>query len=654
MRRLYYYFFFLLTITSCSDPVEPSVKPTPPQVEKVIPPGSRKVTIKVDSKYNFNNVNGYSFTDSTSINSDPSLIVPNNGATMLYFTDKASGNLLATVRVDSSMAEVEVNATSVSISLFELIPTYGELTPNQQREFEANAITTDAFKSLVAVVDGLLQNRSQIYSTDPKFVKSLSDLNKIIITSYLADSQEGGRIRQGPNPGDPATWILQDENVIDNQVHSYVDVLLISDNKSKSGNFIMGPRPFKPGFHERKGLSNNDDGYYELRLTQNTNDAELKNGVAATEKVLSIVLGAALDKYLKANGAGCREEIVNKVGIALNGILIQAKTTPTGADEVQEAMFDAAFGISKDVLTSEKCIAGIAVTAFIARAIAFKAHWVTTTIIVLWNTSDVVQVSNLIEAFLLPIEHTVSIQLHHGAIIPGQFTMLPAIELKEEYKAEEQVPIQVSLKELTKGTIPFENRLLSVNWIVEEGNGKITNQTKTITIDERTGSVDGEEWFGSALWTLPSSSGTFKASVEILDKNKKHIEGSPIVFTTKTTNLNIIGKWQVNVTGKLFNNQGVLLETYSEDELHHLEFIDSNQMLFYYYDGQMKEIIDRGTYSLDSQNNLLTITGVLEDDWNGRYKISNYTPSGFVMKTVDKINEDTNGEYYEIEMKVKK
>ena len=536
MRKLHLHILLLLILsfTSCLEEQEPDFNPlkeTKPYVkEKPVTEGKRKVNIKVDTKYDFSNVRGYSFVDLTALKDNPSLIVPNISPSMLYFMD--GDNLVATVLVDSSATEVEVNATNVAISLFDGMPAYIELTDEQRREFMAKAISTEPFKFLVNAVDNSMQTKGQLFSEEPGFADAYSKLNRLILTTYFGEAIIGGRVSEGPDPKDEGTWINQLHDLFENQLHSYVRVIMESEKPTKTkSTSIMDPRPYLDGQTEL-GISKMPDGYYDIKIRQDDDEVNKKNAASAAEKALGLVLGVALDKYLK--GSGCYTKMYGKVSLTVALLLGKAKSnndiTPK---EVLEEMRNSTVGIVKDILTEQECLQylGGATIALLTRVIAFK-HPVSAAIVLSWNATDCIQLWNYLEGWLEPISLDFEVQFHHGAIIPGGLELRRGLDLNEKYAPSDTVLLEIEFHQISEWSINIEREGININWIVEDGNGTIANESNITSVQSGLSSEDFGIGFGSAVWTLPAISGKYEVNVEVLDKDNNHIIGSPVTFST--------------------------------------------------------------------------------------------------------------------------
>lgn len=522
MNKFYsvFFIFLVLFLTTCQKPDhDDSVTPVnPPINEKPIPEGSRMVEVMVEGNYDLSQAIGTTVLDSVSMKSEaPKLIVPKGYSSVVYFLDEETNDVLAVVRADSLGSEININAESVANALYDLLPAYHDLSSEMQKKFETEVISTEAYKNFISTVDDLLKNNRPVYSTDPIFLKQLRELNLFIIASYFNDiPSKAERVKMG-NPGDIKSWLKKDENLIENQVYSYVQVDLTRESGLKN-TYLMDQRPYTFG-QTTQSLSALNDDYYNVVITQSSDEVILRNQKAAVSKIVS----TALSQVFGVNNpnADCYKNISLAIEAEVLGILVgEVSKTDQPTQIVSSMLAGAANAIGATLGSSSTCIAKL-----LFKAIISKLNWASKAYELVWLGTDIVQIAGFISALHDPVELSESMQIYNGKLIPGQVSFLAKGVLKEEHLAEESAIV--------------ESELLVDHFYDEVEKSGFQVKWKVADSDSDQGIVSPSMSSTSAIgvantnWTMPTEGGRKVVMMaEILDKEGDHLHGSPITFST--------------------------------------------------------------------------------------------------------------------------
>lgn len=118
--------------------------------------------------------------------------------------------------------------------------------------------------------------------------------------------------------------------------------------------------------------------------------------------------------------------------------------------------------------------------------------------------------------------------------------------------------------------------------------------------------------------------------------------------------INIVKKWAVEkVIYKSYNLSGVLLSEFNDTEISHLEFTADNKALFYYIEPSPGLDPDTGSYTFDKPTQIVSISNTLEEEFNYKFKISNYSAAGLTLTTSETILDNNDTEKLVIEITLK-
>ena len=527
MRKLHLHILLLLILsfTSCLEEQEPDLNPL--KETKPYFKGTRKINLIVDEAYDLSNTKAHSIVDSVSMNeNDKSINVLEAFETTVFFIDDASGEVMAVVQTDTVAANVLVNAKSVTEGLFDMIPAYHSLTIEQQREFKADIMNTDAYKAFLAIIDGYLKNRKPIYSTEPDYIKQVIVLNSYILTNYMKDyNLEGGRVKGGRikagEADDFTKWLTRESGAtLGNQVHSYVYAEFSPLNEDKTVTTILEPKPVYLRLGYKVALSELGlfDDCYTVKLNQTHNSAKSKNQLALATGVTGLFLNAVFGRVGSESANDCIAAIagviVSDVGTTVMGAAnssledILIKTIQTGVKAIEAG----ASNNGCKILALDKKRLG--------KILFSKASVWITVIEAGISATEFVSLIPYVVSIIYPVDLTEIVQLHEGKLKEACVKVERDSTLKENYISGETIYPGIKLIPQSQYA-EWEKSDFEVNWVVEAGNGKVNLPTSST-------SLEGKATVG---WTLPDNiSGEVSLKAEIKDKEGDHLEGSPISF----------------------------------------------------------------------------------------------------------------------------
>lgn len=521
------FLFLLVFATSCKDdaPDDITTDPADPK-EKLIPAGSRKVTITVDPRYDLSNTIVYGFKDSVSMTAtDKALAVPNGSRDYAIFWDKITEDIVAVVSIDSLSNEVVVNAQTVTAAMHDLIPNYLSLSESSRKDFDATALKLPEYNRLVIIVDELLTNKQSIYSTDEKFIEQLLLLNSHITEKYfekLAD--EGGRIASDK---DIKLWLVKNTSPgVTNQVYSHVDATFtpsLIDVGPDPMTYAVKPRPLttKPELNRPTSIPLKD-GYYEVELSQKTPQAQSNNEKAFIEGTVKVFFGAlGLAKLTGSELQKCQGALTLSI---VKDLSMNIVSPPTDWKSGALAVVKIGVNSFEKFIKTESCSKVFINPDILLHTVIGHSNVYSAAI---KKANLAIEIAELgpwiVGRWIDPIEYNTQMQVHYGEVIPGTigFTMSEEGKLLESYEAGKKITPGVQAKILSKyDDIVFDDYQFDVDWVVESGHGTITLRT-------------GLDHLGrsAATWTLPQTEGQYKATARVTNLISK-LMGSPIIFET--------------------------------------------------------------------------------------------------------------------------
>ena len=527
-RTCHHAVIFLIWLSfSCQDkPIDPKVPENTPDSpiapEKDAIPGTTKQAITIDQQYDLSNTHAASFIDSISMEyQNPSLLVSDSDTSVAFFLKNGTNEVMAVVRTIPKGGELVVNARTVTEGLYDLLPAYHSLRSEQQTEFETVVVQTDEYKSFLALVDERLKSKKPVYELDPSYLTELRKLNLFITRTYFKDvdgGSEGGGGRISGEPEDISSWLIQENNTIENQFYSYVDVFLSSATPGESRELLMEPRNY---FLSATGhnISLFPDSYYSVRITQVTDQARQENLAGAVSKGVGMAVSVLIGVNVPGPGS-CVGELIE----ALTGDLADLYTAGalnTTPEEDLSNLFNIAGNAFQTVVSEEKCYGQLFSKAVLSRINVFTYYWQ-----IGWIASDAVQLGYLLKGLRNVKELSTDVQVYQGKLIMGQAAFAALGELKESYNAKEVVTVSVGTT-----TVPLESlldrSLFKVEWVPDILSG---------TVSPALGQTD-KDGQAKAQWTLPSEElpGGAQLVANIKDKEGDHLKGSPVTFDTKVS-----------------------------------------------------------------------------------------------------------------------
>ncbi len=537
---LYLLFFLVLFSFSCEkEDIDPVFEEKDNPKEKEIPEGSRKVSIKIDSKYDFKNTIAYGLSDSVSMSAlDKSLAVRKEHGDFVMFIDKDSEHILAVAFVDSSSTELNLSATTVAAALQDLIPSYLSLPKDIREEFNSDATTIQEYKDFINIVDEILVKKEKIYSVEEKFIVQLDKINQYILNKYSSNNNnEGGRLEfdQGIKH-----WLVKEKSPeIANPVYSHVDAKFIPVLRDKGlPDVIVEVKPNRPIYKLQENIPDGSvftstitpvslkDGYYQIQLSQNPGPALEKNIGEAVSTFVNLAVGLYLDKEFgeAPERLACMQDIILpiKAGI-VSSLPSLTKDWKSASSELVSIGGD----VLIDNLTSSSCMkAALSAVSLnkLALMVADKLNVYKLQIKIAKGLLDTYEICLWVAGIVVPIKHTALMQVHYGKVIPGTIGFMESEEgeLLESYEPGKNIIPGVKAQILSSyDEIVFAHFDFNVDWVVEEGHGTISEKT-------------GLDHLGRSptSWTLPQVKGDYKATASIINRSG-NLLGSPVKFETK-------------------------------------------------------------------------------------------------------------------------
>ena len=302
-------FFMGILVISCVDHQEDPTQDT----EKTIPPGSREVQVNIDSKYDLSNTIAYGISDTLDMSASRLSLISSSGEKdIVYFVDKNSKKIKAVATLLPSENELNINATTVTAALHDIIPSYLSLSPDDRTKFNQSASSLPEYQNLMTRVDALLAGGEGIYTPSDGYVADLRAVSSYISKNYtMANKSSGAAARTTTQ--NLAYWIKEGPPFrIANQSYTSVNARLTPVAGGSNSNYLMNPRPLTFDYSQESITEINAiNGEYYLNLSQSANGAREKNEYAFANNILAMSLGESFFNRINGDGAeACADAIM--------------------------------------------------------------------------------------------------------------------------------------------------------------------------------------------------------------------------------------------------------------------------------------------------------------------------------------------------------
>lgn len=545
MRKQYLYSPILFLVLVSCDPTE-----TEDPIINYRPAGSKEISLIIDSEYNFKEYKAHTIIDSANLkNPADKLYAPKGLNSSIFFTNPISREIVAQINIDTLNSVYTVNKETVSRALLSLVPNYGALSPEQKNQFGKDSNSAQKFSEFTLIVDSILKKGDSIYSTSDDFVQKLVELNELILKIYYKDYQPDARIKS--DKGDFSLWLKEDGGAtLSNLRESFVFAEFTS-----LGNSDTYKKVLNPGESYKLSTIGITDNCYSVNLNQSNLEAKQKNQVALATNVISMFFDQIFG-VIKGEGRNdCIGTIAGSVITEMTAGVLDVSTN--GISSVLTSISKIGTKAIQTGGTSGSCLKYALNSAIISKALFSQLNVFSKFVSVANNAYSVIQMTPFVIS-LTPLSVNISevIQLYNGKLIQACVGGTNASTFKEIYSSGSKIyPI---VKMVHKSAYGQWNKAgFKVDWIATTTNGGTVNLLSSSTNSSGEATVE---------WTLPTNfSGEVQLTAEIKDKEKDHLFGSPIKFTTKVTQTDSIQFYKEKVLGSWTNStidKGVVTATY--------------------------------------------------------------------------------------------
>ncbi|MCC5939124.1 MAG: hypothetical protein JJU34_17730 [Lunatimonas sp.] len=526
MRKLLFLLLYILIFWSCKQ-LEDEQQVTPMPTVRV-PPNDQTVLVplRVANNLSFTNTLVYTSVDSLeSSRIQEGVFFPKDRPSFVIVLDQGSNDVLAFVKKDSLSSEVELNARNVSMAMLGSVPAVNGLEESIRDEALQALYVSSEFSDFEQFIGGRLGTRTPIYQESDTFADLLLEMNRFLLENYFEVPDflvESANLRI-----DYADWLNPEEGgTMVNNEYSFVEVVFTSGDLSHSA--MLQPRGmigtlFTPTTKPIAGL-NLLDGCYAVRFTQESDEAISKNLQMAIEKLVILVAGEVFSSI----NSHCKSALLGQLYGDLTPFVSQVFSGQIA--DVNEAitwissnLTDIIGNLLVEGISSEECLNAI---GWSQALLALTKEQVKTANLILKVGSvayNVAQIAPFVSA-LMPryqLEFSVESEIYFGSLYRACISanhLDPT--LRFEGKAGESITPGVLM--LERSSFGGWNRSgFRVNWIVEEGNGVISESTSTTDSEGRT----------RITWSFPEDfDGVARLVAEVRNKEGGQVHGSPLEF----------------------------------------------------------------------------------------------------------------------------
>lgn len=527
----------LLLLIGCSkvdDHIDTVIKEKPTENSTMIP-------IIVQEDYDLKESVAYTIIDSTLMEfSQPSIYIPNDHESIVFFLDENLEEVLAIVGTDSSSSEIIVNAENVAIAVLDILPAMQVFKGNRKKDLLHSFKNDNLYSSLHSKIDSYLKTGESVYSTDEDYINLLNKINDWVTAQVMLelrtveDSNKPLKRVNNSDRSDIKSYLIKDEDLLRNVEHSYIHVSLTSGSTGEEEySFLMNPNPFILA-HTELPLANFNDDCYEIKITQESDKAFEKNRDAFFLSLLNFIIseltGGSMDKLptecvTRMMGA-VSEELV-RTGI-LNNLQLEEMPyqTPSTFNELSIGDIVSAAGAGlitayKEPSCLKKAVSFRSVSIFILRKANLFSHLVDAGL----KIAGAIEIAAYAQA-LLPgmriAEVSATMQIYQGRLITGcvELNSIPE-SVKSTYSTGVEINPKIKMKIISSyDTIDLEG--FPISWTALENNGIVNPLT----------SVTNSEGEATTTWKLPEVNGEYQLEAKLVDREGDHLKGSPGVFTT--------------------------------------------------------------------------------------------------------------------------
>lgn len=526
MRKPLFLLLYILTFWSCKQlEDEQQVTPTP---AVRVPPNDQAqlIPLRVAATLNFANALVYTSIDSLESNRiQEGLFFPKDRPSFVIVLDRGTNDVLAFVKKDSLSSEVEINARNVSMAMLGSVPAVNALEEGIRDEALQALYDSPEFSDFEQFIGGRLGSRTPIYQESDTFVDLLLGMNRFLLENYfeipdfLAESANQ-RI-------DYADWLNPEEGgTMVNKEYSFVEVAFTAGDLSQYA--MLQPRGmigslFSPTTKPIAGL-NLLDGCYVATFTQKSDEAKNRNLQKSIEKSL-LLLAGELFSSLRLD---CQSQLIYKLVSDLIPFVNQFTSNQINSrDDAFTFLISNLTDILQDLLvvgiSSRECLDAI---GWSQALLALTKEQMKTANLILKVGSvayNVAQIAPFVSA-LMPryqLEFSVETEIYFGSLYRACLSVNHLDPtLRFEGKAGESVSPGVLM--LERSSFGGWNRSgFQVNWILDDGNGMISETTSTTDSEGRT----------RITWSFPEDfDGMARLVAEVRNKEGGHVYGSPLEF----------------------------------------------------------------------------------------------------------------------------
>lgn len=548
MKKIFY-LLILIFIAGCAkdddlpEPEEP--------IGTVTPGNGKKILFQIDEKYNFTGYKAVTILDTTKISGDSNAIfIPKDFNSLLVVTDENSEEILAVIETDFSKSEIILNAETVAFSLLDVLPLYNDLSPVEQRDFQNHLKAIESFLDFKSMVNHRLEERKPIYASDPAFLSSLLEINVLIKELYYNDGDaERNRnfIKQSENT-QFSDWLILNEKKIENQILSYVLVQLTSTTNSDSYQELLDPTEIV-FWSEDPSLSLIDikENCYQAVINQDTPEVKEKNLRAAAGKLVQLIMGKVFKMDNSGGGMGhCYSSVTDAImGSGTGGLSALILNHPSGelTTPILASIVELTRNVAVAAYQEESCYSNFVSAKTWSKLAVSRFILIFSLIDAAYILHDSAQLVGFIKGYVKPVTLSEKFQILQDKILPGclEIKLVPG-SLKEENFIGEEVAPMVKLS-VVNSYAPIKLNGFQIKWKIGEDQGSVSPATSL------TDSVGNS----FTTWSLPEIEGDYEIEAKLIDGDGDHLNGSPVILTTKVKPASLLGKWS--------------LETYNGDAL---------------------------------------------------------------------------------------
>lgn len=497
-----------------------------PIAVKPQPLNSKEINILVDNALNFSNYRAHTIIDSMAMDKpNERLYGPQDVESILFFTDKISGEITALVPLDSETSGVTVNVETVTAGVLTLAPLYTSLTHEQKIELSQQILSEDSYRQLKGIVGEILYKQEPIFSEKPEFINQLLKVNSYILKTYFPDLQpEGGRINLGKE--DFQSFVSSENGLtVFNQVSSYVFLKFTPNTGGDPVTHTLQPKPInqiEESKVERVSLGLKDD-CYKLEINQTDNEVISKNLDQLGQEMASAFLSVILSDFTGNGISSCLIELSGILSLELKSALeefgnlsrteILLKTTIIAGDLLVVAVKE------------KKCNTLFFNTFAVAKVVASATNLYVNLYKAARFTYEVSEASAFAFSLVpsLRIELSKDLQLYEGNLIEACVKVVKDGTLDQDSPAGKELLIKIKLDTISQYA-DWKKSGFKVSWSLPPLNGELT--AASLATDN--------EGKASVLWTMPNEpNAVVTLSVDLKDKENDHLFGSPLTFQVK-------------------------------------------------------------------------------------------------------------------------